>query len=396
VFKFEEDEYWAQTSDPEETEEEHSDMGGPQIYSFGYDPITCHAFNKDRTKLAISHNNNEVNLYSFKGGQWDLTDTLTEHVQRITSIDWAPSTNRIVTCGADRNAYVWEEQGGKWKPNLVILRINRAATYVKWSPMENKFAVGSGARLISVCYFEQENDWWLSKHIKKPLRSTVTSLDWHPNNVLLASGSTDFSARVFSAYVKEVDEKPVATPWGKKMTFGNVMAEFVGGGGWVHSVSFSADGNKLAWVGHDATMSVANAVNNNQVSTIKTNYLPLMTCSWVSPYSILAAGHGCCPMIFRYDDSGNVTFVAKLDAEKKAASAKFNAMKHFQSLDARAQTQEENQTSVSTVHQNTISQVSIFAGDKNNAAKFVTSGVDAQLIVWDFKTLEASIAGLRI
>lgn len=25
--------------------------------------------------------------------------------------------------------------------------------------VENKFAVGSGARLISICYFEKENDW---------------------------------------------------------------------------------------------------------------------------------------------------------------------------------------------------------------------------------------------
>ena len=55
--------------------------------------------------------------------------------------------------------------------------------------------MGSGARLISVCYFEQENDWWVSKHIKKPIRSTITSLDWHPNNVLLAAGSTDFKVR---------------------------------------------------------------------------------------------------------------------------------------------------------------------------------------------------------
>lgn len=64
---------------------------------------------------------------------------------------------------------------------------------------ENKFAVGSGARLISVCYFEKENDWWVSKHIKKPIRSTVTCLDWHPNDVLLVAGSTDFKVRVFSA-----------------------------------------------------------------------------------------------------------------------------------------------------------------------------------------------------
>ena len=72
----------------------------------------------------------------------------------------------------------------------MILRINRAATCVKWSPQGewaelymldsmrcclvatvtfevldwclctgNKFAVGSGARCISVCYFEKENDW---------------------------------------------------------------------------------------------------------------------------------------------------------------------------------------------------------------------------------------------
>ncbi len=57
------------------------------------------------------------------------------------------------------------------------------------------------------------------------------SLDWHPNNVLLASGSSDFKARVFSAYIKEVDEKPAATNWGKKMTFGNSMAEYSNGGG---------------------------------------------------------------------------------------------------------------------------------------------------------------------
>lgn len=42
-----------------------------------------------------------------------------------------------------------------WRHTLVLLRINRAATCVKWSPDENKFAVGSGARLISICYFEK-------------------------------------------------------------------------------------------------------------------------------------------------------------------------------------------------------------------------------------------------
>lgn len=65
--------------------------------------------------------------------------------------------------------------------------------------------------------------------------------------------------RVFSAYVKEIEEKPEPTPWGKKMPFGNCLAEFYNGsGGWVHSVSFSPSGNKLAWVGHDSSISVVN------------------------------------------------------------------------------------------------------------------------------------------
>ena len=45
-------------------------------------------------------------------------------------------------CFQDRNAYVWTFNGTEWEPVLVILRINRAATCVKWSPQENKFALG--------------------------------------------------------------------------------------------------------------------------------------------------------------------------------------------------------------------------------------------------------------
>ena len=137
------------------------------LHQFLLEPITCHAWNRDRTQIALSPNNHEVHIYKKNGGQRVKAHELKEHNGHITGIDWAPKSDRIVTCGADRNAYVWSQKDGVWKPTLVILRINRAATFVKWSPLENKFAVGSGARLISVCYFESENDWWVSKHIKK-------------------------------------------------------------------------------------------------------------------------------------------------------------------------------------------------------------------------------------
>jgi len=37
--------------------------------------------------------------------------------------------------------------------------------------------------------------------------------------------------RVYSGYIREVDDKPSATSWGPKMTFANLMAEHSNGGG---------------------------------------------------------------------------------------------------------------------------------------------------------------------
>lgn len=331
-----------------------------------------------------------------RGGQWARIATLDEHVQRVTGIDWAPRSNTIVTCGADRNAYVWTCQSdGQWKPTLVILRINRAATCVKWSPQENKFAVGSGARTISVCYFEQENDWWVSKHIKKPIRSTITCLDWHPNNILVAAGSTDFKARVFSAYIKEVEPKPEATNWGKKMTFGNLMSEFSESGcGWIHSISFSASGEKLAWIGHDSSICVATA--GGEMLRVRTKFLPFLSLAYISEDRMVVGGHDCCPMVFAF--TGNdIQFVAKIDSEKKQAVTKFSAMKHFMDRDKKATTSEQTDTELGTLHQNTISQVSIHTGDKGNCSRITTSGADGKLINWDLdRSLEASMGGMRL
>ena len=38
---------------------------------------------------------------------------------------------------------------------------------------EQKFAVGCGARLISICYFEVEQDWWVATYMVEPVLNTV-------------------------------------------------------------------------------------------------------------------------------------------------------------------------------------------------------------------------------
>jgi len=372
------------------------------ISAFGVDSITSHAWSPDGKSVAMSHNNKEVKIYNEAGqpGKWNETATLDQHDLRVTGIDWGPKTNRIITCSADRNAYVWNlEPNGKWKHTLVLLRINRAATCVKWSPNEEKFAVGSGARLISICFFEKDQDWWVAKHIKKPIRSTITALDWHPNNVLLAAGSTGYKVRVFSGYLKDYEPKPSATAWGNNMKFNQVMAEFsnsIHGGGWIHAVSFSADGNKLAWVGHDSSISVADATRDMATHKLKTQFLPLLSCIWISPSSIVAGGHGCTPMLFNVNGNGEISFVSKLEEDKKTeTNSKFSAKALFQTRDKMG-VSDVADTVLNTTHQNQISCIQIQSGDKNGASKISTSAGDGKLVVWDLKNLEKQMKGLKI
>ncbi|ESN95256.1 hypothetical protein HELRODRAFT_185993 [Helobdella robusta] len=357
----------------------------PESYSFGVDPISCHSWNKERNQIAISLNSNEVEIHGFSGGRWTLKETLTDHAQRITGIDWSPKSNQIVTCAADRNAHVWTLTDGKWKPALVVLGITRAATCVKWSPEGNKFAVGSGNRSVSVCYFDSMNDWWTNKKIKKPIRSTITCLDWHKNNQLLACGSTDFKARVYSASMKEVNESPSPTSWGSKLTFANLLAEFpTEGGGWIHGISFSGSGDKLAWVGHDSSICVADSAKGNLLTIVKTEYLPFVDITWTSETALVVAGYDCVPLSYTYNN-GAITFKAKIDADnKQTETKKGGAMAHFRTQDTRGTT-DNSDTTLNSIHQNTITQISIHSGTKDKCAKFSTTAADGQLVIWDCK-----------
>jgi len=294
-------------------------MSGPEVHHLFHHPIADHSFSADRQTLAVARDNN-VELYGRSGNKFSLQDELKGHDKTVTGVDIAPSSGRIVTCSQgeanfpiglcsqstwnlsdtsrspDRNAYVWEPSPTGWKPTLVLLRINRAATFVRWSPSEKKFAVGSGARVIAICYFEEENDWWVSKHLKKPIRSTITTVAWHPNSVLLAAGSTDAHARVFSSFIKGVDARPEASVWGERLPFNTVCGEYLNNSaGWVHGCAFSPSGNALAFTAHDSSITVVYPSGPEQpptaVVSISTQLLPFLSLIWNGENEIISAGY---------------------------------------------------------------------------------------------------------
>jgi len=255
--------------------------------------------------------------------------------------------------------------------------------------LENKFAVGSGSKLVAVCYYEKENDWWVSKHIKKPIRSTVTCLDWHPNNVLLAVGSCDFKTRVYSAFVKEVDEKPSPCPWGSKLPFAALLSE-IPSSGWVHSVAFSPSGCRLVFVSHDSALTLIDANEHPEPQTLRTKYLPFNTVKWITENSIVAAGHDCSPMLFTVV-SGVLKFVCKLDVPPSQKASSVNtAFKMFKNIDRNAAS-EAVDVSLKTLHQNMITQILPHTGKLDNVLKFSSSGTDGLVALWDLKNNAAVV-----
>ncbi|ABN67883.2 component of the ARP2-3 complex [Scheffersomyces stipitis CBS 6054] len=379
-------------------------MSAPIQYQLGHLPIKDHVFSPDHSLLAVTKDT-KVEIYSINtanlAAKPKLFTVLAGHDKTVTSVDISPDGSRILTCSQDRNALVWEYDGAanEYKPTLVLLRINRAATVCKWSPDGQKFAVGSSDRIIAVCYYEAENNWWVSKHLKKPLKSTITCLSWHQNGVLLASGSTDGHVRVFSAFIKGLDEKPEPSPWGSKLPFQTLCGDFINDtGAWIHGVAFSPDGNSLAFASHDSSIGViypeGEGLPPKSIINVKTNYLPFKSLAYLTNNKIVVGGHNCNLIVFEGDETEwreSRVIESQKDLTKEAPStgddedeeiSSHQALNMFKQMDLKGRVNKPSANSggnrLSTTHQNTISSVKVFSGNQVS-----TSGIDGKIVIFN-------------
>ncbi|KAI1884623.1 hypothetical protein AGOR_G00228290 [Albula goreensis] len=212
---------------------------------------------------------------------------------------------------------------------------------------------------------------------------------WQPDHLTSNAG-------FFSAYIKEVEEKPAPTPWGSKMPFGEMMFESTGTSGWVHGVSFSDSGNRMAWASHDSTIAVAEGGKSAVVTSLSSETLPLLCVTFITENSLVAAGHDCYPALFVFDAAkGSITFGGKLDVPKQSAQRGMTARERFQNLDKKATT-ESKEAVLESLHKNSISQISVLEGGKTKCTKFCTTGMDGGMAIWDVKTLESALKDLKI
>lgn len=376
------------------------------------DGISCHAWNADRSMLAISPNNNEIHIYETK--TWKRLHLLAEHDLLVSALDWSAVTNKIVSASHDRNAFVWtyEADAGTWKPALVILRIDRAALDVKWSFDGLRFAVTSGAKCVPVCTYEHANDWWVCKMVKKKFKSTVLCCAFHPSNgQLLATGCADFKCRVYSTFATDVDGTNVdAGPFSAGVgpqEFGEAYCELTALG-WVHAVAWSPSGNSLAYAGHDSSLHVADlttvrAGTDPVVRSVRLTQLPLNTLLFLSETALVGSGHDFNPAVFtRSGDSWK--FLCHVDKEAAKASVApaaggvSAARELFRNKTARGQDLKNDTDTLKTRHERAITTMQIASAPSasGGVTSISTTSLDGRLVVWDLPSLDINMAALGI
>lgn len=151
---------------------------------------------------------------------------------------------------------------------------------------------------------------------------------------------------------------------------------------------------------------------------IKMTTLPLVTLTWTSEESLVAAGHDCQPFVFS-GSAGGWQVVGTLDnsnSNKASGGARSgfggaspigrlnsSAFNAFRDADKRGISNSPGSPTVSnsseseifTIHQNTITNIRPYDGVPGAVSRVSTSAVDGKLVIWDVSAVSpVSISGL--
>lgn len=146
----------------------------------------------------------------------------------------------------------------------------------------------------------------------------------------------------------------------------------------------------------------------------------MVTLSWTSEETIVAAGHDCKPLVYAGSEQGWQEVGTLDDASSSRASEgsrsgfggsggvgrlKAGAFATFRDADTRGQStlggsgSISSDTKLNTVHQNTITSVRPYEVQGGYVTKVSTSGVDGTLVIWDtneISVLTGKMGGARI
>lgn len=233
-------------------------------------------------------------------------------------MDWYTSTDgqeRLLTVSSDRNGYVWTRRrpSDEWQQTLVLLRLRRAATCVQWATDGSKFAVGGSEGIVSIGYYEAENDWWVCKHLRALDGSAVMATSWHPSGNILAVSTlarkyhlitTCLSQKGGQGPQQPTHPRPSWLPTEELWCSFDQSVGVVEHKAWIHSLSFSSLGDFLAMASHDGQAHILSLATSDHQAISHPSGLPLRHICFLDNGVVAVAGFGTTPSVMILDNNG--------------------------------------------------------------------------------------------
>jgi len=267
--------------------------------------------------------------------------------------------------------------------------------------------------VVPICYFEETNNFWVSKMIdkepgsKEPTStstqhgSTVTAVTWHPSAPVVATASTDYRCRIFSAFLKNLDAKDAATPWGSPARFGTLLYTFEAHG-WVLDVAFSAAGDTLALSAQNSSVTLvdvaaAAAGAADAAQTLRLSELPLTKLLFLADGTLVGAGHCFSPLVFKrvgdvWAPPCKLRACKGLQKEESLISA---PRRMFQAQVTTGRSESASSlAALDTVHQFPVCGLQHFNSTVGaTPAEFTSSGLDGRIVGWSASELASALQG---
>eukprot|EP01016_Furgasonia_blochmanni_P004402 TRINITY_DN1170_c0_g1_i1.p1 TRINITY_DN1170_c0_g1~~TRINITY_DN1170_c0_g1_i1.p1 ORF type:complete len:422 (-),score=63.91 TRINITY_DN1170_c0_g1_i1:559-1824(-) len=290
--------------------------------------VICHAFSPDGTMIAASiKKQNVVEIYKVGDfdypDRWELLYQLTEHRERISSVDWSIK-NQLLTCSYDRNIFVWDfdAKGGLWNLEEVEMDHKRAVLCGQWDRFGDKFVVATGTNQVFVGFFEKRSSTWKTAPVidsrkHSGFKSTVLCVAFHPSSRVVAAGSSDHTVKIMTCYIDEIDRNYAVSDsvvcFSDVKSFGEVLFNFDFDSS-VHSLMFSPKGNALALTSNNNFIGCVKTTSDQkfEVGGMMVKGYPFLSVCFVDEERILAGGYANVPVT--YKTSGKAwKFVRALD-----------------------------------------------------------------------------------
>ena len=105
--------------------------------------------------VAICPTNNEIWVFEANNqediSKWTKVACLKEHFNVISSLDWHPKTNLLMSVSTDRGVIVWAPGAvkGEFSPQIGMIKEQRANLDAVWNTRGDIFAVATSRQMNS-------------------------------------------------------------------------------------------------------------------------------------------------------------------------------------------------------------------------------------------------------